>query len=100
MKSLLAYISLICLNIIGIIIFLKLLGFIDLTFGETQFLLFVIGLPLSLIYHKCKPMTFSELIKKYLKISLPTWNEIKYKVQVFIGTDPEYLDKDFKEKKD
>jgi len=46
------------------------------------------------IYNKYKPMEFNDIIFKYIGIKFPRWKTIFYKLKVFIGIDPDYLDKE------
>ena len=45
------------------------------------------------IYNKYKPISFRELIFKFTGKTLPTWEQISYKVKILIGIDPYYLNK-------
>jgi hypothetical protein len=96
MKVLIAYISLVIINIILFILLLRVIGYINFEYIDAKILIFLIIFPLSLVYHKYKPMSFGDVIFKYIGIKLPTWETISYKLKVFIGIDPDYLDKDKK----
>jgi len=63
-KSLIAYINLMILTIVGIFLFMNIFEYIHLEDSESMFLLYFIGFPAAYIYHKYKPMEFKELLKK------------------------------------
>ena len=90
----LAYISLLIINIILFIFIIRILGYIEFGYIDAKNLLFLLVFPLSLIYHKYKPMPFKNVITKFVGIKLPDWKTIKYKFMLFLGVDKETLDKD------
>ena len=98
-KYTVAYISLFIILLVGIFIFMNIFGYIDLSFLERKYMLILIVLPLSLIYHKYKPMTFKELIIKYVGINLPTWKKLRNKFMIILGVDKDILNKENSEEK-
>ena len=93
MKIFFAYLFLFIANIILLIFSLRIFGYIDFGYIDAKILIFLFILPLSLIYHKYKPMTFKEVIVKFIGVKLPSWDMIKYKLMILIGTDSNSLKK-------
>jgi len=97
MKKLIYLVSYLCLIIVWIIFILIVLELLNIVNSLGQISL--IAIPFGYIYHKLKPMPFSEVILKFTGIKLPTWETIKYKFMILIGTDPDSL-KEPKDKED
>ena len=93
LKFIIAYMALFLMFVITFIIFVDSGNYFNSTYGNRQFIFWIIFVPLGYVYHKYKPMTFGEIILKFTGIRLPTWQTIKYKFMILMGTDSDYLKK-------
>jgi ATP/ADP translocase len=92
-KYIIAYVSILIVFLILIIEIADLFGYIKLNYATSFVLFWTVVFPLGYIYHKYKPMTFREVIIKYIKIKPPSWDMIKYKLMILIGIDKNSLNK-------
>jgi hypothetical protein len=92
LKFIIAYIAIFLSWILFIIAILISFRVIPFDLGTVIFFL-IPNIILVNIYDKYKPMDFRNMVLKYTGKKLPIWEIISYKFKVFIGIDPDYLDK-------